>query len=262
MKKVFVVGTQSWYADYLRNIAIVNNIENADYVLFTGGEDINPDIYNCEAHESTYFTRRRDKQELDAFKCIREDQFVLGTCRGLQLLCALYGGLLVQDVNNHGLWGTHPMYNKDGDEFQITSLHHQMAYPWTINPDHYDVLFDTPHRSITEIYLSYDVEEHYLNHEYDFMVHENGLHKTIQELLNSNELKFDKSGSPFITNFHYEGDKIDLDVIKQHDDPEVIYFHTPGMPQALGIQGHPEMMDFRSETVVMLNDLIDKLSNN
>lgn len=85
MRKLFVVGPQVWYADYLRNVTLVNNIEDADLVLFTGGEDINPELYGCECHESTYFTRRRDKEEVAAFKAMRPDQFALGTCRGLSL---------------------------------------------------------------------------------------------------------------------------------------------------------------------------------
>lgn len=50
------------------------------------------------------------------------------------------GGKLVQDVQNHGLWGTHGITN-DEVEYEITSTHHQMQYPYNLNKEDYDVLF-------------------------------------------------------------------------------------------------------------------------
>lgn len=148
MKKLFVVGTQDWYADWVENTTRVQNIEEADIVFFTGGEDINPEIYNCAADPSTYFSRRRDAKELAAWHAMTPNQRAFGTCRGLQLLCALNGGLLIQDVDNHGIWGTHGITNGE-EEYEITSLHHQMAYPWTINPDYYKILYWSSHQRST-----------------------------------------------------------------------------------------------------------------
>lgn len=50
------------------------------------------------------------------------------------------GGKLVQDVQNHGLWGTHGITNGEV-EYEITSTHHQMQYPYNLNDEDYDVLF-------------------------------------------------------------------------------------------------------------------------
>ena len=50
------------------------------------------------------------------------------------------GGKLVQNVRNHGLYGTHGI--TDGEmEYEITSTHHQMQYPYNLNKENYDVLF-------------------------------------------------------------------------------------------------------------------------
>lgn len=57
-----------------------------------------------------------------------------------QFCCMVNGGLLVQDVHNHGLWGTHEITNGN-EKYQITSTHHQMQYPYNLNKKDYDVLF-------------------------------------------------------------------------------------------------------------------------
>ena len=85
MKKVFVVGRGIGYARWIENAELVPNIEDADIVLFTGGEDVNPALYNEEVHETTYFTPERDSHEVSAYSAMRPDQFALGICRGLGL---------------------------------------------------------------------------------------------------------------------------------------------------------------------------------
>lgn len=259
MKKIYVVGYQTGYARWVDAVR-VNNIEEADIVMFTGGEDVDPHLYNCEVHYSTYYTRSRDKEEVAAYEAMREDQLALGICRGLQLLTVLNGGLLVQDVKHHGIWGTHKMINKEGEVYEITSLHHQMAYPWNLNPEHYDILFDTPHRSYKDLAVSGEVQMAYEDRDFDFICTDYDMNGSIRDLLNSGELVIDKDFDRIqYRALHYEGDKIDLNVIRQHNDPEVIYFHQPGHPRALGIQGHPEMMDKNDATVIMFNNLLNEL---
>lgn len=107
---------------------IVPNIEDADLVLFTGGEDISPKLYGKKAHPATYFNAQRDSYEVEAFKYARElDKKLIGICRGAQLFCAMAGGILVQHQRH--AW-THPMMTSDGNEILTNSLHHQRAYPW------------------------------------------------------------------------------------------------------------------------------------
>lgn len=83
MKKIFVVGTQLSYACWIKDAELVNNIEDADIVFFTGGEDINPAIYGAKAIRETYYNDRRDKFEIEMFNKVKPNQLVFGTCRGL-----------------------------------------------------------------------------------------------------------------------------------------------------------------------------------
>jgi GMP synthase-like glutamine amidotransferase len=147
--KVYVVGTQTGYTRFLKNFKLVDNIKDADLVLFTGGEDVDPSLYGKEKHRTTYSNIHRDLAELSAFKQIQPNQVVLGICRGSQFLCVANGGILVQDCDNHAIWGTHEIIDtKTGDVYEITSTHHQMQYPYTLRDEDYTLLFKAaPFRS-------------------------------------------------------------------------------------------------------------------
>lgn len=132
---------------FFNNRRLVSNIEDADVVVFTGGADINPEIYGKEAHPTTYFSRQRDKYEIEAFNAMRPDQLAVGLCRGCQMLAALNGAILIQNVSSHAGCGQHRIHNANGKTFSIVSIHHQMIYPWDLPEDEYDVLYWADHLS-------------------------------------------------------------------------------------------------------------------
>jgi len=139
---VYVVGGAINYANWIKNLKLVNSPEKAQIVLFTGGEDVDPSIYGCKKYPRTWSNIARDRQEKAIFDELSSDQLVLGICRGSQLMSALNGGLIVQDVRNHAIWNTHEITNGK-DKYQITSTHHQMQYPYNLPKEDYDVLFWT-----------------------------------------------------------------------------------------------------------------------
>lgn len=106
----------------------------ADLVGFGGGADIHPSLYGCRDVASSVGHRpsHRDLIESDAFQyCVQSGVPMFGICRGAQLLCALSGGKLVQDVSNHGM--PHSIYTEDNGLLPMTSTHHQMMYPWEVD---------------------------------------------------------------------------------------------------------------------------------
>lgn len=144
--KVFVVGLATSYASWIQG-SLTKNMEEADVVLFTGGEDISPKLYNGASSRTVHLwdrdnksgLPRRDLFELEAYKeAIKLNKPIWGTCRGAQLLCAMAGGKLVQDVS-HG--GSHSLFFYD-NEFTCStnSLHHQLQYPYPIPEEEYQVL--------------------------------------------------------------------------------------------------------------------------
>ena len=137
---VYIVGTAIRYAALVDDSVRVERIEDADVVIFTGGDDVSPALYGCAPHPKTVCELPRDTEELRAFREIRPDQLALGICRGAQLLCVLCGGLLVQHCENHFIKeGTHEM--TDGAaRYPITSTHHQMMYPFRLPPSEWEML--------------------------------------------------------------------------------------------------------------------------
>ena len=104
-----------------------------EFMVFSGGADINPYIY-CKENLMSSYSPSRDTIELDAYRYCRMNNIsMLGICRGLQLLNAVCGGTLVQDLGIYGT-GNHPsdhliFYEQNIEGFTdlrvVNSLHHQ-----------------------------------------------------------------------------------------------------------------------------------------
>lgn len=139
--KVFVVGEDTYYSNFLEDVTLVNNLNDADVVLFTGGEDVDPSLYNCSKLHCTYSNKARDLEEKKIFELISPKQLCLGICRGSQFLCVMNGGILVQDCYGHALSRTHAITD-NSIIYEISSTHHQMQYPYYLDRREYDVLFE------------------------------------------------------------------------------------------------------------------------
>lgn len=106
--------------------------EKGDVLLFGGGEDISPSLYNqkpnryCGADSQLSL---RDAWESDMFKiAVAHKVPMIGICRGAQLLCALSGGSLYQHVTHHA-GSDHAMETSEGTVLKVCSVHHQMMNP-------------------------------------------------------------------------------------------------------------------------------------
>lgn len=153
IRKIKVYQSGSYYGGYtpfIKNSEFVPNISDADIIILPGGADINPEIYKKKVHHTTYFNKHRDEREINDFYQVREDQVVLGICRGAQLLCALFGGILVQNCNHH-CGSDHIIENEKGEAYMISSIHHQMMYPYDIPAEDYEILFRSKQR-LSDIY--------------------------------------------------------------------------------------------------------------
>ena len=170
--KVFVVGLYKSYASWIDGVEIVDKMEDADVVIFTGGEDIHPKLYGERKMACTGANTSRDTYEVEAFnkatKLVKKGKKLIcfGTCRGAQLLCALNGGKVIQDVSGHAICSTHPITNGE-ITLEVTSLHHQMMYPFNMNKDQYDIVFWSSKQ------LSRHYEGSYVN--LDKMINANGM---------------------------------------------------------------------------------------
>jgi len=106
-----------------------------DVVIFTGGIDISPKLYGEEPDLCRYWSDTRDAAEIAVLDAIYKTKviapkFVIGCCRGLQILNAYFGGTLYQDLQKlkHGMYHSIKYVADVGVLSNMTlvnSLHHQ-----------------------------------------------------------------------------------------------------------------------------------------
>lgn len=74
--------------------------ELCDGFLFTGGQDVNPNIYGEEiSNQCGQIMEERDELEGRIFKrAYKEDKYILGICRGIHFINTQLGGTLYQDL--------------------------------------------------------------------------------------------------------------------------------------------------------------------
>lgn len=129
-----MIGSAVFHSNHWDNMVPVNNwrdlkSKEIKLLVLHGGADISPSIYGMPMGY-THASERpsaRDEIEMELVKACQEEGIpILGICRGAQLLCAMSGGKLWQDVEAHGR--PHPIIFR-GEEFMTNSCHHQMMIP-------------------------------------------------------------------------------------------------------------------------------------
>lgn len=113
--------------DKLKVVSFPDEMVEQDAALVVwGGSDITPRLYGHKQSITTYSGGRRDLQEWALMKKAVEMGIpIIGICRGAQMLCALSGGYLFQDVSSHA-GPNHMVLTSTGERFMTNSIHHQM----------------------------------------------------------------------------------------------------------------------------------------
>lgn len=138
LRDIYIVGGDKDYACWMEG-TVIDNMENADIVVFTGGEDVSPELYGEEPHPMTFNDPHRDRKEVAEWRKAMEMKIpMVGICRGAQFLCVMAGGKLVQHQENPR--SMHMMETYDGHQILVTSTHHQAQYPWGLGEDDFRVL--------------------------------------------------------------------------------------------------------------------------
>lgn len=104
------------------------SVEDADVVVFIGGVDVDPALYDQDRRPETQTPDlKRDSAEYEAFEKAKALGIpMFGICRGAQFLHVMNGGELWQDVNNHAGPDHWIVDLEDDVRVRVTSLHHQM----------------------------------------------------------------------------------------------------------------------------------------
>jgi putative glutamine amidotransferase len=124
---------------------VEETLDALDGLLFSGGNDVDPETYGADAHPATNGLHpERDRAELALLEAaLARDMPVLAVCRGFQVLNVARGGDLVQHLpevvgdEKHrevpGTFSEHPVRIEDGsklgallgDGAPVMSSHHQ-----------------------------------------------------------------------------------------------------------------------------------------
>ncbi len=102
--------------------------ERFDGLVITGGEDIEPALYNEENTASSVTDIRIDETDLRLYRAFRAlGKPVLGICRGLQLINVAEGGTLMQDIPSENPdYHEHSQYKVPG--VAMTAYFHDVVF--------------------------------------------------------------------------------------------------------------------------------------
>src|SRR5438876_6594358 len=124
---------------------IEETLDAVDGLVFSGGSDLDPELYGQEAHAETFgIAKERDRAELALLQAALErDMPVLAVCRGSQVLNVARGGDIVQHLpeivgderhaHTPGVMGDHDVTVRPdsrlggilGERAPVKSHHHQ-----------------------------------------------------------------------------------------------------------------------------------------
>lgn len=136
-------------------------------VLFTGGEDVSPELYGERSYGMCGSNIRRDGFEMRILRmAIRHDIKMTGICRGSQFLNVMAGGRMMHHIDNHA-GKDHLMETSKEDEIIIVnSLHHQMIVP----AEDGHIVGWSKDKLSNEYFGNYDVLEDYNSQEVEAII--------------------------------------------------------------------------------------------
>lgn len=146
--------TESVFGDLFQEVLVIDHneinllaVDENTTVLFEGGTDLDPSYYKEPRGRFTQVSdKMRDAHESAMYhRCARAGASMIGICRGAQIICAFYGGSLIQHVHGH-IHSSHDIRTADNRAMKAAADHHQMMFPWKLNNDQWKLIAwaDTP----------------------------------------------------------------------------------------------------------------------
>jgi gamma-glutamyl-gamma-aminobutyrate hydrolase PuuD len=135
-------------------------------LILEGGADINPALYGAECRKYTYFSESRDLWEVGLYAAARKYNVpIFGICRGHQLMAALAGGTLYQDlerengaphVSRHKITFTRQAISTRFEELMASC---PTGRPDIVNSLHHQGVKDMPHDGVVLAFAADTVPE-------------------------------------------------------------------------------------------------------
>lgn len=132
---VYIQGPKGEEYDFAEMFArcrltLTRQIDLADIVVFTGGADVDPQLYGETQHASTYCIPARDTDDMKTYQyCLEKGIPMFGVCRGAQFLAVMNGHKLFQDIEGHNR--EHGIFDTVNKKVvaPVSSVHHQAVIP-------------------------------------------------------------------------------------------------------------------------------------
>jgi gamma-glutamyl-gamma-aminobutyrate hydrolase PuuD len=137
-KRVYVENNDNLIAKMFleEGFTLTDKLFEADLLCLEGGADVTPALY-YEENVSSHCDEKTDVHSFGLMKIARMlDIPVVGICRGGQVINVYNGGKMRQHINGHGIHGTHNL-TYEGQNYQVSSVHHQECIPPTYLDDLY-----------------------------------------------------------------------------------------------------------------------------
>jgi len=129
---------------------LVNNL-NPTGIILSGGDDVNPKLYNGKSNDKLSVSTARDTTEIKLIElAIKNNIPLLGICRGMQLINVFFKGNLIQNIaeidnnNIHSCPGFHKVKLKNIqhdtsfkriEQIEVNSYHHTGILENTLGTD-------------------------------------------------------------------------------------------------------------------------------
>ena len=124
LDKLFI--KRGWDATVLPLFKNLKEEPDLDYIAFSGGVDVAPELYGHERHPfSDPVDWGREESDIDYHSLYRSIPKI-GVCRGAQFLSVMNGSYLYQHIHSQEHNGNHTVVDVEtGAPVRVTSVHHQ-----------------------------------------------------------------------------------------------------------------------------------------
>jgi len=135
--KILVVGNRSYsrpiddFGEVVgSHLDFFKSPEDFKLVMFTGGEDVSPEMYGDKSPKGLCWSnQRRDALEFKiAELAFKSSILMTGICRGIQFLNVFAGGRMMHDISGHA-GSVHTVRLRSDRTLLVNSTHHQMIIP-------------------------------------------------------------------------------------------------------------------------------------
>lgn len=83
------------------NIEQYFDLEGIKMIVLSGGNNVNPDLYNSSDHLEDVYSVRDEAETRLINESIKRDIPLFGICRGFHMINVFFGGILLHGIKNH-----------------------------------------------------------------------------------------------------------------------------------------------------------------